>query len=221
MRAKTIIFKGFTGRRAMQGIAPACAATALLLAATGAANAQAVPPAPLVNGQTVQGYLGDANDTLLPDGRPVDRFVINAVAPNQAYSIEAQSPAIPVASTVSLLEPVQGLVGIQNATVFSAGQKVLYAGALPQSGRYLVNIYSADLQQPVGAYTLSLCRDNDDDDDDDDLDDLDDCLDDDVLDDDGIAGGVPGGPVVGGPVSGGLIGDDDDDDGFDDDDFDD
>ncbi|MGI8738926.1 MAG: hypothetical protein ACR2KU_04550 [Gammaproteobacteria bacterium] len=212
MRDKKMSSDGFTGLRAMQGIAPACAATALLLAATGAANAQALPPAPLVNGQTVQGFLGHANDSLLPDGRPVDRFVVNALVPNQAYAIEAQSLAIPVASTLRLLDPVQGLVGIQNATVFLAGQKVLYAGAVPQAGRYLVSVYSADLQQPVGAYTLSLCRDNDDGDDDDDLDDLDDCRDDDVLDDDGIAGGVPGAPVVGGPI--GRDDEDDDDGGF-------
>ncbi|MGH8503776.1 MAG: hypothetical protein ACREVE_15185 [Gammaproteobacteria bacterium] len=170
-------------RRAIQVLGPACASAAILLAAADMANAQAVPPAPLVNGQTVRGNLGDANDTVFPDGRPVDRYVINAQVPNQAYAIEALSPEIPVVSTVSYLDPAQGLVGLQRANVFSAGQMVLYAGALPQPGQYLVNIYSADAQQPIGTYTLSLCRDSDDDDDDDDLDDLDDCLDDDDFDD--------------------------------------
>lgn len=174
----------FTRRRAIEVLGPACAATAILLAAADVANGQALPPAPLVNGQTVQGNLGDANDTVLPDGRPVDRYVITARVPNQAYAIEALSPVIPVTSTVSYLDPAQGLVGLQRANVFAAGQKVLYAGALPQPGQYTVNIYATDPQQPLGTYTLSLCRDNDDDDDDDDLDDLDDCLDDDVLDDD-------------------------------------
>lgn len=217
MRVKDVGLTGFTRRHAKYMLGSALAVAAVNWALVDGAYAQGLPPAALVNGQTVQGNLGDANDTVLPDGRPVDRYVVTAQAPNQAYSVEASSPEIPVVSTVSYLDPAGGLVGIQRANVFAAGQKVLYAGALPQAGRYLVNIYSADAQQPVGTYTLSLCRDNDDDDDDDDLDDLDDCLDDDVLDDDNGLGVAPGGGVVGAPAPGGQFGDDDDDDRFDDD----
>ena len=213
MRVKNFGAAGFTYRRTSQVLGSALAVVAVNCAIVGGANAQALPPAALVNGQTVQGNLGDANDTVLPDGRPVDRFVITALAPNQAYSIEADSPEIPVVSTVSYADSAQGVVGLQRANVFAAGQKVLFAGALPQAGRYLVNIYSANAQQPIGTYSLSLCRDHDDADDDDDLDDLDDCLDDDVLDDDDNAlVSAPGGGVVRAPAPGGRVGDDDDDD---------
>jgi hypothetical protein len=58
---------------------------------------------PITYGQTAQGTLGDANDAVLPDGRPSDRYPAIARAPVQPYVVRAISATIPVVSVVSLL----------------------------------------------------------------------------------------------------------------------
>lgn len=198
---------------------------------SGTALGQTTPTATLSYGQVVQGALGDATDTVLADGRPIDRYTLTTQLPNQPYAIYATSPEVPIASTVMFFDPTTGqYVPLQRATNFAAGQRALYAGVLAQPGQYLIDVFAQDAQQPVGSYTLSLCGDRGDDDDDgddlddlDDLDGLDDCFDDDG---DGFVGGVPGGApgastpgggVGGTPAPGPRPGDDDRfDDDFDD-----
>lgn len=220
-------------------LASSVAVLATCGALSGVAFGQTAPTA-ITYGQAVQGALGDATDTVLQDGRPIDRYVLITQAAGQPYAIRARSPEIAIASTVLYFDSALGqYVPLQRATTFVAGQQVLYAGVLEQPGRYLIDVFPQDLQAPVGSYTLNLTCLGDDLDDDgvddddfdedgfDDDDDNGDGIDDDDLDGDGIDDdglddcaetiGIPGGGV--GAPGGGLG--DDDNDGLDDDDDDD
>jgi len=125
------------------------------------ASAQAVQP-PIAYGQTVQGVLGSPGDTVLPDGRPIDRYRLVTQVPGQTYAVSAASLQIPVVSSISFIDTArQQAVPLQQAQVFFARQRVLYAGRLARPGTYLISIFSLDPQRPIGSYTLSLtCLDD-------------------------------------------------------------
>lgn len=161
-------------------------------ALSGAACGQTVPT--ITKGQTVQGTLGGGTDAVLPDGRPIDQYRLTTQVPGQTYAIRAISPQVPLISSVSFFNPtLRRFVPLQRATVFAAGQQVLYAGALAQPGNYTIDVFPLTAQQPVGSYTLSLsCLGDDLDDDGVDDDSPDDGSD--ACFDDG-SGGVPGAPV--------------------------
>lgn len=145
------------GRALPYGLAVLC----LLWGLTESAHAQAVHP-PITYGQTVQGMLGSPGDEVRPDGRPIDRYRLVTQAPGQTYVVTATSLQIPVVSSVSFIDTAgQQIVPLQQAQVFLAGQRVLYAGRLARAGTYLINIFSFDPQRPIGSYTLSLtCLDD-------------------------------------------------------------
>jgi hypothetical protein len=130
-------------------------------ALSGSVYAQAVQP-PIAYGQTIQGSLGSPGDDVLSDGRPIDRYRLVTQAPGQIYVVSAASRQIPVVSSISFIDTArQQAVPLQQAQVFFARQRVLYAGRLAQPGTYLIKIFPLDPQRPIGSYTLSLtCLDD-------------------------------------------------------------
>ncbi len=132
----------------------------VLLALHFSAGAQTPGAIPIAFGQTVQGTL-TSTDRLLQDGTPYDTYIFTVPAPGQPYFIKASSPDIPLTAALFRLVPGGGFIDQQAASVFTRGQTVGFFGVLNQAGRYGIDVFSADPQQPTGpsgtaSYTLSL-----------------------------------------------------------------
>jgi hypothetical protein len=132
----------------------------ILLALHFPAGAQTRGAIPIAFGQTVQGTL-TSTDRLLEDGTPYDTYIFTVPAPGQPYFINASSPDIPLTAALFRLVPGGGFIDQQAASVFTRGQTVGFFGVLNQAGRYGIDVFSADPQQPTGpsgtaSYTLSL-----------------------------------------------------------------